>query len=162
MSWKSAFLAQAASDNRVRRYLRSPQIEYAHRLHYLQMVSEKLAKGWLADANDPNPPVPTHAGFVRLLQTLKGRPDVRRYLGMPAASVFKAYLDSLLDLAAQVESLAPSAAGFGRPNPEYPWRDPTSGAVLVPAEFPFPAFHPRDPRMVKLDRLIDDLFSLAE
>jgi hypothetical protein len=54
-----------------------------------------------------------------------------------------------------------SAAGFERPNPEYPWRDPASGVVRVPADFAFPAFDPRDPRMVKLDRLIDDLLSLA-
>lgn len=161
MSWKSAFLAQAASDNRIRHLLDDVTVPYSHRLHYLQMATEKLAKGWLATEGNPAPPVPTHSGLVRLLQTLKGRPDVRRELGIRDASVFRAFVESLLDLADQIESLAPSAAGFGRPNPEYPWREPATGLVVVPAEFAFPAFDPRGAKMVKLDRLIDDLFSLA-
>ncbi len=160
MSWKSAFLTQAASDNHMRHLLGAVAVPYSHRLHYLQMTAEKLAKGWLARESNPAP-IPTHSGFVRLLQTLKGRPDVRRALGIRDAAVFKAHIESLLDLADRVESLAPSAAGFGRPNPEYPWRDPATGDVIVPAEFPFLAFDPRGANMVKLDRLIDDLFSLA-
>lgn len=71
------------------------------------------------------------AFLVRLMQTLKGRPMVRRQLRFEDAIVFKQYIDSLLDLADRVERLAPRAAGTSQPNPEYPWGDPAS-----PERFP--------------------------
>jgi hypothetical protein len=111
------------------------------------MVAEKLAKGLLATASDPPPPPPTHQAFVRLLQIAKNRPDVRRRLGYRDTASFLAFVDSLLPLAAKIEALAPSAAGMGRPNPEYPWRDPTTATSIAPADYPFNDFDARSPAL---------------
>jgi hypothetical protein len=161
MTWRDAFLRQARSDFAVWQKLGTPGVEYSHRLHYLQMVAEKSAKGLLCDPTSAAPPAPTHSAFVRLLQVLKTRPEIRRQLGYTDAAVFKRYLDSLLDLAAKIEDLAPSAAGFARPNPEYPWRDVNSGEIAVPFEFRFPEFDPKGPRMQKIDALIRALLRVA-
>ena len=155
MSWRDAFLRQARSENLVRRKLNDPAVEYSHRLHYVQMVTEKLAKGLLADPNDPDPPPATHHALVRLIQVLKARPEVRRRLGYDDAAVFRSFIYTLLPLAAEIESLAPSAAGLTRPNPEYPWKDPATAVVFAPAEFRFETFSPGDPRMVKFEALLN-------
>jgi hypothetical protein len=161
MSWREAFLKQARSENRLREVLNDPQVEYSHRLHYLQMVTEKLAKGFMADPSDPQPPNPTHGAFVRLLQTIKGRPEIRRSLGYQDAQIFRQFINSLLDLAVRVERLAPGAAGTTAPNPEYPWRDPVTGVVHAPIDFDFAIFSPRDAKMIKLENLLDSLIRIA-
>jgi hypothetical protein len=114
MNWHEAFLKQARSKDRIRRLLNRPDIEYSHRLHYLQMVTEKLAKWMLADPADSEPPPAVHNAIVRLLQTIKGRPDLRKRLGYSDASIFRAFINSMLDLAGRVEGLAPSSAGISR------------------------------------------------
>lgn len=161
MNWRDAFLRQARSENDLRRRLNDPAVEYSHRLHYLQMVTEKLAKGFQADVSDPEPPPTSHHALVRLLQTLKGRRELRQQLGFDDAAVFKQYIDSLLDLADRVERLAPSAAGLTQPNPEYPWKNPKSGVVSAPIDFDFAFFDPRDPKMIKFEKLIDQLVRIS-
>jgi hypothetical protein len=153
MSWRQAFLIQARSDYAVLRWLRRSNNDVCHSLHYLQMACEKLAKAWLTDRHD-NPPLPSHTALVRMLQTLKARPEVRRALRFADTNAYKRYLDSLLELAARVEKLAPVSGGFGQPNPEYPWRDTLTGNVIAPALFDFAAFDWKSPKMQKLDALI--------
>ena len=161
MSWGDAFLRQARGDDEIRRLLNRSDVAYSHRLHYLQMVTEKLAKGLQADTTAAEPPLPSHRAFVRLLQVLKGRPDVRRWLGFADRTSFRASIDSLLGLARHVENLAPSSAGFTHPNPEYPWRDPTDGTIHAPVDFQFELFDPRDPRMIRLEMLVRGLLAFS-
>jgi len=161
VNWREAFIRQAKSEHALLRRLDRPDVEYSHRLHYIQMVTEKLAKGFRANPSDPNPPPTTHHALVRLLQTLKGRPEVRRQLGYSDAAVFRAFIDSLLDLADQVEQLVPGAANTTQPNAEYPWRDPKTGEVFAPIDYAFPLFDPRNPRMIKFERLLDALVNIA-
>src|ERR1700733_11626935 len=99
MNWHDAFLRQARSDESVRRRLNDSTTEYSHRLHYLQMVTEKLAKAFQASPTDTEAPTASHIAFVRFLQTLKGRPDIREQLGYKDRKVFQAFINSLLDLA---------------------------------------------------------------
>jgi hypothetical protein len=160
LNWRAAFLRQAASDEAVRRLLDHSGVERCHSLHYLQMVAEKVAKGLLATANDPRPPPTTHHALVRLLQIAKNRPDVRHRLGYRDAASFLALVNSLLPLAAKIEALAPSAAGVGQPNPEYPWRDAATATAVAPADHPFDDFDPRSPHMRKLATLIEQLARL--
>ncbi len=160
MNWREAFIRQSRSDNAVRRRLNQPGVEYSHRLHYLQMVTEKLSKAMQLDPNDFNPPARTHRGLVRLLQVLKGRPEFRERFGYSDTFSFRAFIDSLLDFAGQIERLAPDLAGLTQPNTEYPWRNPATGDIHVPAEFGFEIFNPRDPRMLKIERLIDALLRI--
>ncbi len=161
MDWHDAFLSQARSDYVILGRLADPAVEYCHRLHYLQMVAEKLAKSLLTPAGSSVPPPMSHAAFVRMLQVLKARPEIRRQLGFDDASRFKRYIDSLLDLASRIEALAPAQARLAKPNPEYPWEDLSTHQIQVPARFGFPEFDPRNPRMIKIYELIRDLLRIA-
>ncbi len=95
-----------------------------------------------------------------MLQITKGRREIREQLGFSDASVFRSYVDSLLDLAGKIQRLSPDQAGLAQPNPEYPWEDPTTHHVQAPVEHDFPEFDPRNPKMIKIDRLISDLLRL--
>ena len=161
MGWHEAYPAQARSDYAMFRSLGMQNANHCHQLHYLQMASEKMAKAMLTAPGDDKPAPSSHVMFVRMLQVLKGRPEVRRQLGYSDVKVFKAYIDSLLDLATRIEQLSPDQAGLTRPNAEYPWEDQSSRQVLAPVEYSFPEFNPRDPKMAKIDRLIGDLLRIA-
>ncbi|HEY4329089.1 MAG TPA: hypothetical protein VGN88_05080 [Phycisphaerae bacterium] len=161
MDWKEAFVMQARSDYEMLERLNRSDCEYSHRLHYLQMFSEKLAKGWMAEFEARRPNL-SHVVLVRMLQNLKGRPEVREHLGYSASSVFKRYIDSLLETARRVEALAPSSAGLEGPNPEYPWRDRATRHLFVPCQFEFTEFDPTSPRMQKLTDLLRRLLKVAE
>lgn len=160
MNWREAFLAQARSDAKIRDLLNRKRCEYSHQLHYLQMVTEKLAKGLMATPNNA-PPAKTHAAFVRYLQHLKGRPELRRQLGYQDRLVFRSFIDSLLPLAREIERLAPKFTGTTQPNPEYPWQPTPEHEVEVPADFSFPAFDSRSPQMMKLVLLIKNLLRIT-
>lgn len=161
MGWHQAYLVQARSDYAVLKRLGAAGVENCHRLHYLQMVTEKISKAMLTPPNSKVPAQPSHRMFVRMLQVIKSRPEIRQQLGFRSSLVFKSYLDSILDLAAKIEELSPDQAGFTQPNPEYPWQEDASQPVVAPAEHCFAQFDPRDPRMVKIERLIDDLLRLT-
>src|SRR5579863_5087681 len=142
MNWRDAFLRQARSENEIRRRLNERNVEYSHRLHYLQMVTEKLAKAGLARPGDVNPPKTSHNAFVRYLRTLKGQSTIRLQLGYTNRIAFGNFIDSILPQALKIEHLAPSAAGMSQPNSEYPWRDARTGDILAPVDFDFPEFSP--------------------
>jgi hypothetical protein len=160
MGWHEAYLEQARSEHSILRRLGAPDVEYCHRLHYLQMVGEKLAKAMLTPPGSASPAPTKHTAFVRMLQVLKTRPEIRRQLGYREAGVFKGYIDSLLVLAGKIERLSPDQAGLDRPNPEYPWRDSAANQIRAPAGYDFPEFDPRDPRMIKIHRLVGKLLRI--
>ncbi len=157
MDWREAFISQAQSDFDLLQSLSRGNVAYAHRLHYLQMSAEKLAKAVLTAPAAKAPPEASHAVLVRMLQTLKGQPGIRRALGFDEASVFRAYIDSLLDLAGRIEQLAPALAKFTQPNPEYPWRDHGAGDIVAPCGYDFPEFDPTNPKLAKMHDLIRQL-----
>jgi len=55
MTWHEAYMEQARSDYAVRQLLNRARVEYAHQLHYLQMFTEKFAKGFLTAPASPIP-----------------------------------------------------------------------------------------------------------
>lgn len=160
MDWRTAFLLQARSDFAIFQRLNDSPTDYCHRLHYMQMATEKLAKSLLSPPHS-DPPEASHAAFVRMLQVLKTRKDVRRQLGFRHTAAYRAYLDSLLELASRVERLAPSLAGPNEPNPEYPWRDSKTQDVIVPAQFAFDEFDLKNPKMLKLAALVGALLRIG-
>lgn len=165
MSWKKAFIKQAVSDFDMWQRLGKtppghPPSADCHRLHYLQMATEKLSKGICAQ--DSHPPPQTHAMFVKLLKHLKQRPEIRDAMGYRDKSVqFVSNIDSLMDLAMKIERLAPSLAGEHGPNSEYPWHDPRTGRVIAPCEHSFSAFTPGNFAMSRMLKFLDRLFRLA-
>jgi hypothetical protein len=93
-----------------------------HQLHYLQMVTEKLAKAYLWRSNSPPPTV--HAGFVQFLRSIAGSREpkhqqIATILGFGRSEDFQSWIQSILPLAYDLERLAP--APLNSPNPEYPW-----------------------------------------
>ncbi len=161
MDWRSAFLKQARSDNAIRKRLnRDPEVEFSHELHYLQMTTEKLARGYQADPREE--PRHTHKGFSAFLKTLKHNPEIRRQLGYAdKKEAFASYIKALEPLAEQIEKLAPSLTPAG-PNAEYPWWNPGMQSVLAPAEFDFRSIRSQgNDTLARLDKLLDGLLVFA-
>ncbi len=106
-----------------------------HRLHYLQMVSEKLGKAYFW--RDGRPPRRDHLSCVPFLQALAGRSDARRVgraLGFGHDVGLSQWVRTVTPLAREVEQLAPALANDG-PNPEYPW--PHTAPAHAPATHNF-------------------------
>ncbi|MGA2441400.1 MAG: hypothetical protein ABSH08_10595 [Tepidisphaeraceae bacterium] len=126
-------------------------------MHYLQMVTEKLAKAGLANPSDTDSPKTSHNAFVRYLQTLKGRAFTQRQLGYASRKAYRKFIDSILPQAHEIERLAPSVAAMTQPNPEYPWRDPRTGDISAPADYDFPELDPLRSDMLKIEKMIEQL-----
>jgi hypothetical protein len=137
MTWRNAFIEQARHDYAVYRMLNQQGAVVSDQLHYIQMSSEKLSRGYLADSTDPNPLEMTHAGVVRMLQLLKADRLLRRKLGYASSCSFTLYIDPLLDVAGRIQALAPAIAGTTQPNPEYPWLDRGANEIRVPCRHNF-------------------------
>ena len=146
LTWRSAFLRQAQSDHAVFRLLNRERQPFCQQLHYLQMATEKLAKGFLCPVDGSVRPQPVHRAFTRFMRATKSWPEFRRACGMNARQ-FAAYIRSLWGLASRIESLAP-VGGMDRPNPEYPWQQ--GGRVVSPLEHEFPGLDFQDHKMRKL------------
>jgi hypothetical protein len=116
--WRTSHFLQAQSDYVLFKRLDDPQVPFCHRLHYLQMTTEKMAKGFLTPPGGPRPPR-VHDAFVRFIHLVRRTPALRRVCDCGPGQV-AAYVDSLLPVAAEIENLAP-VGDIDRPNPEYPW-----------------------------------------
>jgi hypothetical protein len=161
MNWREAFLKQARDDAGVMDELSRAGVAYAHQLHYLQMFSEKLGRGLLLPGGSMDRPEPTHAALVTMLRWVKGQPQIGRRLGYTDKGTFRAFVDSVLPLALEIQALAPAIAGFTRPNPEYPWWPVGGSEPVAPCDYRFPEFDPKGLQMAKLVRLLRDLAFIA-
>lgn len=159
MNWQEAFLAQAKSDYAIFILLNASKTPMCHKLHYLQMASEKLAKSFMCDSKG-NPPPPTHQAISQFLRHSKTNRQIRAKLGYQSnPTAFNVFIDSILPLADDIQRLAPSGAGFHRMNAEYPW-SPAVNQVVPPCEHPFSEFP--STQIVRFQRLIHDLMRIAE
>ncbi|MEW6112548.1 MAG: hypothetical protein AB1664_10505 [Thermodesulfobacteriota bacterium] len=158
MNWRDAYLAQAWSDYQIFRVLNKGRYPLCHKLHYLQMATEKLAKGFLYSSKG-KPPQKTHYVFVRFLKVSKGRPEWRKKLGFDEhnSKAYATYIDSLIPVADRIEKLAPVGGDFDKVNPEYPWTD-DKGDVNCPCRYSFPEFEKTE--LIKIQKLVSDLFRI--
>jgi hypothetical protein len=120
------FLEQARSDYGIYRSLIRQDV--CHRLHYLQMCTEKLSKVWFWRLGTPPPGGHrTFEPFLRALAT-SGRVDLHQMFGYRSERRFTLQWPAILVLASQIQDLVP---GPTNPNPEYPWprHQPTQGPV---------------------------------
>src|SRR5437763_12873135 len=69
------YFDQAKSDFEIFQFLKGKPA--CHRLHYLQMCTEKLGKAFFFKKP---PPYPSHAGFVKFLRNLSTRRNIWRAL----------------------------------------------------------------------------------
>src|SRR5206468_3880674 len=125
------YFDQAKSDFEIFQFLRGKPP--CHRLHYLQMCTEKLGK---ASFYRKPPLSPSHAGFVKFLRNLSARKNIWKALDFGRREDLEAYVRGIHEFAREVEKLAPQLAGDG-PNPEYPWPPPPKQATTTPLRYTF-------------------------
>lgn len=146
---REAYLRQATSDLAAYGALEgAAQLPSCHRLHYLQMAAEKLAKAvLLATGSRSEADVRgSHKAFSLLPGILRGR-RCHTQLDYATAKAFDAFLSGISGLCRAIDELSPSIgpqqAGGGSPegaNCEYPWFGRTADGRrgwVVPAEWGF-------------------------
>jgi hypothetical protein len=136
-SYQELWWQQAKSDHEAFVLIRGSNVAQCHSLHYLQMVTEKIAKAYFW--RSASPPTKCHTGFVQYLRFL-GQIRSEHRDRIANVFLFKRFLDfqvwirAALPFAYDLERLAPSLANNG-PNPEYPW--PHSLPQYAPANHEF-------------------------
>jgi hypothetical protein len=155
MDWRDALLAQARSDFEMLQFLRRHQAPFCHQLHFLQMATEKLGKGF-ATAPSGTQPLKVHRAFVGLLRSVKSSVQLQRSCHCGTGQV-DAYIISLLPLARMIEDLAPSNANDG-PNPEYPWRGQTG--IIPPVDHEFVNLQFDERGMVNILKFLERCFQI--
>ena len=128
---------QAKSDHDVFLLVRRQGVAQCHLLHYLQMVTEKLAKAYFWRLGSPPPH--SHAGFVQFLRFLghvrqNDRERIANLFSFNRFVDFQQWIRAVLPIAYELERLAPDLANDG-PNPEYPW--PHAQPVCAPVAHDF-------------------------
>ena len=134
MSWADAFLVQAQSDWRVYKSLQSESIEECHKLHYLLMTGEKLAK--YHSASHDEPPKPSHYALDGFIKNCNHIPKIRALLGYSNnREGCIHYLKTIRQVALELVKLAPTS-DIKNMNVEYPWQN-TNGKVMIPCNVDF-------------------------
>jgi hypothetical protein len=135
--FQELWLRQAESDYDVLRLLHERGVAPSHQIHYLQMVTEKIAKAyfWRSGMAPPR----SHAGFVQFLRSLGSvgvheRKQIVQLFQFKRIKDFQNFIRIVLPLAYALERLAPALAHDG-PNPEYPW--PPQRPQYAPVTFDF-------------------------
>ncbi len=155
MDWRTALFEQAHSDYEILQLLSRENAAFCHQLHYLQMATEKLAKGFSTPPGGPQPPK-VHRAFVGFLRLARSNRQLRQACNCGPGQI-EAYIASLLPLARLIEDLAPANAGEG-PNAEYPWQEP--GTVVAPVSHHFPEFRFTGRNMLNMLKFLDRCFQI--
>jgi hypothetical protein len=145
--WIKAFALQALSDLEVRELLANNGSPKCHRLHYLQMASEKVCKAHLIRENGRESVKNSHAYVQYTLPKL-----AQYFYGLESTVAAPVWLMAgIKRFARQIELLAPACDdGKARPdNSEYPWLDGKE-TVQIPCQHSFPDFDDGDRIVVKI------------
>jgi hypothetical protein len=165
-AYASAFISQARSDWHVHRILaKRDDVAVCHRLHYLQMVCEKLAKAYrLRDTNARlDDLVSKHSGFAKFIGPYFAVVLKDDYRGKDEQ--LRGLLRRARAIAREVEKLAPAIDRLATPeNAEYPWE--RGEQVMVPCDYGFPSLEllrqPGGRTFLNLiERAIDDFESVT-
>lgn len=161
MKWHEAYFEQARSDHEIFMKLNDPSVEDCHRLHYLQMTTEKLSKALMSNFSNQNTaPIKTHKSVVKMLKVIKQRPEISRQLRYRNHASFSSYINGLLPFAEQVERLAPALA-MDQENPEYPWQYLHSSDVIAPSKHSFKVFDPKSSKVGQFTNLLRSLLKIS-
>lgn len=154
--WRTAFIRQARSDYALFQTLQTQDdVALCHKLHFLQMATEKLAKYFLTPPGAR--PDRTHNAFVNFVQTAQTDTKLSRVSRYENRKQYRAFVKSLLPLAQRIEDLSPE--GPDHPNPEYPWEQ--NGQVMSPLDYAWIGFHLQSRPMIRLLQFLDNCFSVA-
>lgn len=138
--WARAYAKQSASDFQIYEHLLAqPGVPVCHKLHYLQMACEKIAKAYqFRDMATAESKLTTsHIAFSKFINSyLTSSPVVKReYEGRDAQLIgFKKKAHSI---AREIEKLAPAVDQEHSPsNAEYPWEQDNN--ILIPCDYSYP------------------------
>ena len=114
---------QAKSDHELFLWMRERGLAQCQALHYLQMVTEKMAKAYFW--RNGSPPPKSHVGFVQFLRFLgqtrqADRDRIANLFAFARFDDFQTWIRAVLPIAYALERLTLDLAQDG-PNTEYPW-----------------------------------------
>jgi hypothetical protein len=136
--WQRAFARQALADlDTWDRLQHSPDLPQCHKLHFLQMACEKLAKAHLLETvRDPYAIQRKHGYVAKTLPLIATDQFARRTGKRPKRYDF--LLRQIRHLAREIDLLSPAVHGDRRrpENCEYPWE--RDGTLCIPADYTFP------------------------
>ena len=155
MDWRDALLVQARSDFEMLQFLRRHAAPFCYQLHFLQMATEKLGKGF-ATASGGLQPSKVHRAFVGFLCSVRSSARLRQACQCGPGQI-DAYVGPLMPQARLIEDLAPSIANDG-PNPECPWRQPLG--VTAPVDYQFLNLQFDGRGMVNMLKFLDRCFQI--
>jgi hypothetical protein len=127
---------QCQADYAVYELLRREGSAPCHQLHYLQMVTEKIAKAhlWQSGSSPPKSHVGFHH-FIRYLSFKKRDSErIARIFYFARFEDFRSWIRTTLPIAYSLERIAPDLAMNG-PNPEYPWPHEQPAAAPIQHDF---------------------------
>ncbi len=137
VSWRIAFLEQSYSDYQLFLFLHNKpnDVSLCHTYHFLQMATEKLARGFVLKPNSNDTPARTHNGFLVSVRhagrNVKQFNHLYYHLRIKPRNI-GSFFRALEPIADAIERLAPALSRDGI-NPEYPWKD--KSGIQVPALF---------------------------
>ncbi len=150
--WARGYAKQALSDLEAREILVSGNAEKCHRLHFLQMASEKVCKAYLTMANGHENVRKTHAYVARNLPII-----ARQFYTIinDDNEISRWEISEIRRIAREIEVLAPACDenDIRKDNSEYPWQD-GKGEVQIPCEYNFPNINDKSRTIIRLIRLI--------
>ena len=112
-SWQIAFLKQAQSDWEAYQRTRQAAWPHCHRLHFLQMATEKLGKALLLGGHSKLAHIThSHSAFVKFMHIASNNQSLQAQLKI-TKSQLRADFKRLLPLAYEIEHLAPALAHDG-------------------------------------------------
>lgn len=150
--WVRAYALQALSDLAARDSLIEAGAHKCHRLHFLQMASEKTCKAHLVAGSGPGAARKTHAYVEKVLPIIASS----FYAKLNEDSKMRDWqLKRIRHFAREIEMIAPACnAGDAREdNSEYPWID-GHGDIQTPCKYNFPNLDDLDKSIVDLVKLI--------
>ncbi|MCX7045861.1 MAG: hypothetical protein NTX50_10315 [Candidatus Sumerlaeota bacterium] len=179
ISWRKAYLTQAISDYRMYQWLSGAEnrsrVELCHRLHYLQMATEKLAKGLKIDLKGKALPKFIHNAFLEFIQkhARRNRELQRACHQEKSNQAFAGLLEEFAPLVEWIENLAPKGSDYGKYsiNPEYPWisKQAVSGKpfhpqeiMQVPSNYHYPELFVFGNQLGKLEHFLGICFKIAQ
>ena len=134
-AWADGYWQQSRSDFDI--FNKLSDVPECHRLHYLQMACEKIAKAYrLRDTSASLDGVlNSHVAFSKFVEPFLGSAEIKkRYQGR--ISQLRTITRLAKKLAREIEKLAPAVDRDRSPaNAEYPWEE--EGRVVVPCSYQY-------------------------
>jgi len=152
IKWAKSYAIQALSDLDTREMLISANAAKCHRLHYLQMATEKACKAHLTMMMGHENVRKTHGYIVSNLPIM-----ARNFYANinNSKEISRWEICAIKKIAKEIQVLAPACddGDMREDNCEYPWDD-GKGNIQIPCKYNFPNIDDSARNVVRLIRLI--------